>query len=202
MKIYVKSNTFSPNTDMSVVDNQFPEFLGKIEDKFAEFVHDSGLSNMRVSGTRFVDSEMITYELILFKDGNDEVGTVNLVYMPDDDNPRYSFAAFDDDSDSAFAHGKSFDDMVDPCFEKLCEFASNDSQLFVYELCDGSGTPLNDYIDEYQFDTIEDAKRAAQDLIDSGEYDVVECVKEYYTVDSLGYYDMVGSEQAFRLTAE
>lgn len=202
MKIYVKSNTLSPNTDMSVVDNQFPEFLGKIHDRFAEFVHDSGLSNMRVAGTRFVDSEMITYELILFKDGNDEVGTVNLVYMPDDDNPRYSFAAFDNDFDSAFAHGKSFDDMVDPCFEKLCEFASKDSQFFVYELCDDAGTPLDGYTDEYQFDTIEDAKRAAQDLINSGEYDVVECVKEYYTVDSLGYYDMVGSEQAFRLTAK
>lgn len=89
---------------------------------------------------------------------------------------------------TAYIEDKSVIEYIDRC-------VSGDCEIHTYGLFDYDG----DFIESY--DDVEDAKEAAQQLIDSGEYDFIECLCQIEFERYNGDIDYVDSVTEFTLEA-
>lgn len=78
---------------------------------------------------------------------------------------------------------------------------TGDRFYYIYELYDENNEQLDPYEDTYVFNDEDSARKAAQTLIDSGEYRRIECVRDKFEYDSNGIGDLIGSDTVFVLSS-
>lgn len=96
----------------------FSEFIGKVDDGVSAFTKGGAYDDYDVTGSRFVDDDIVVYELMLHRlyDRRNEITYITVIQDVD------GFTAYlESDEDTVFATGKTFDAILQPCVDKFAD---------------------------------------------------------------------------------